>query len=237
MARFMTSNHPTDHPTDKALKPVAENETRSQPAANRDRPNKPRQHNRHANLLDAAAHVFFEKGYSQATMRDIAKATGMIAGSIYYHYASKSDLLLAVYSEGVRRVSAAVDLAIERPADPWTRVEAVVRAHLEVMLGTQPDSAPYASVFLQVQPYDFPPECREQLVMLRHGYEHKFRRIIDELPVRRGVDKSLLRLQLIGALNHVPIWYRPEGKRTLAAIARAMTRHLRLALDVADPTA
>jgi AcrR family transcriptional regulator len=203
-------------------------------AAPQGRTSKPRQHNRHSDLLDAAAHVFREKGFGQATVRDIAAASGMIAGSIYYHYASKGDLLLAVYTEGVRRVSEAVDLAIAQPNNPWMRLEAVLCAHLEMMLSTQPDSAPYASVFVQVQPGDFPPEHRDKLVALRDGYERKFRELIEALPVRRGVDKSLLRLQLIGALNHVPIWYRPDGKKSLAAIARAMTRHLRLALDSSE---
>lgn len=226
------------HSPRKTAPSSAEQETRpARPTAHRGRTDKPRQHNRHADLLDAAAHVFRDKGFGQATMRDIASASGMIAGSIYYHYASKGDLLLAVYTEGVRRVSEVVDQAMARPNDPWTRLEAALCAHLEMMLSTQPNSAPYASVFLQVQPGDFPPEHREKLVALRNGYELKFRALIEALPMRRNVDKSLLRLQLIGALNHVPSWYRPDGRKSLPAIARAMTRHLRLALDAAEPQA
>lgn len=228
----------TGHSTRKTAPSSTPSETRLKaPAVPRGRTDKPRQHNRHADLLDAAAHVFRDKGYGQASMRDIASASGMIAGSIYYHYASKGDLLLAVYSEGVRHVSEAVDRAIEQPNDPWTRLEAALCAHLEMMLSTESNSAPYASVFLKVQPSDFPPEHRDKLVALRNGYEQKFRALIDALPMRRGVDKSLLRLQLIGALNHVPSWYRPDGRKSLPAIARAMTRHLRLALDSADEKA
>jgi hypothetical protein len=81
------------------------------------------------------------------------------------------------------------------------------------------------------KPHDFPAEAHQALIALRNSYEDKFKVLIDRLPVRRGVDKSLLRLQLIGALNHVPIWYRPGGRKSLPAIARAMTAHVRLALD------
>ena len=45
-------------------------------------------------------------------MRDIAKAVGMLSGSIYYHFDSKEGMLLAVYEEGERRVAEAVDAAI-----------------------------------------------------------------------------------------------------------------------------
>lgn len=192
---------------------------------------KPRAHNRHQDLLLAAAQVFRDKGYAQASMRDIAQASGMIAGSIYYHYAAKSDLLLAVYTEGVRLVSQAIDDILASSASPVVQLERAVRNHLEMMLGTLPGASPFASVFIQVQPHDFPQEGRQALIDLRHSYEDKFKVLVARLPLRRGTDKSLLRLQLIGALNHVPIWYKPDGRKSLNAIAKAMTAHVRWALE------
>mgnify|MGYP003334363736 CR=1 FL=1 len=192
---------------------------------------KPRSHNRHQDLLLAAAQVFRDKGYAQASMRDIAQVSGMIAGSIYYHYAAKSDLLLAVYTEGVRLVSSAIDEILTSSAPPVVQLERAVLNHLEMMLGTLPGASPFASVFIQVQPHDFPRERRKALIELRHSYEDKFKQLVARLPLPRGTDKSLLRLQLIGALNHVPIWYKADGRMSLNAIAKAMTAHVRLALD------
>jgi TetR/AcrR family transcriptional regulator, cholesterol catabolism regulator len=196
-----------------------------------------RAHNRHGLLLDSAARVFRRKGYALTSMRDIAAEAGMTAGSIYYHYPSKGELLLAVYAEGVRRVGEACDAAAAWPGDAWTRLERVVAAHLDKLLGTQPGDAPFAGVFVQVQPHDFPPEHHEALIALRNGYEAKFRMLIDALPLSRGSDRRLLRLQLIGALNHVPLWYRADGPKTPAAIARTITRQLRrgLAPDRTEP--
>ena len=192
---------------------------------------KPRAHNRHQDLLLAAAQVFRDKGYAQASMRDIAQASGMIAGSIYYHYAAKSDLLLAVYTEGVRLVSTAIDEILSSSASPVVQLERAVLNHLEMMLGTLPGASPFASVFIQVQPHDFPQEGRQALIELRHSYEDKFKVLIARLALRRGTDKSLLRLQLIGALNHVPIWYKADGRKSLNAIAKAMTAHVRWAME------
>ncbi|MEN9770638.1 MAG: HTH-type transcriptional repressor KstR2 [Pseudomonadota bacterium] len=192
---------------------------------------KTRAHNRHEHLLLAAAQVFRDKGYAQASMRDIAQASGMIAGSIYYHYAAKSDLLLAVYSEGVRLVSQAIDVILDSDASAWVQFERAVLNHLEMMMGSLPGASPFASVFIQVQPHDFPAEGREALIALRHSYEDKFKVLIARLPLKRGVDRSLLRLQVIGALNHVPIWYKPDGRKSLQAIAKSMTAHVKLATD------
>src|ERR1700752_2149636 len=68
----------------------------SSPAASR----APRQDNRRVQLLDAAARLFRERGFHATSMRDIAKAVGMLSGSIYYHFNSKEEMLLAVYEEG-----------------------------------------------------------------------------------------------------------------------------------------
>ncbi|MGH7917667.1 MAG: helix-turn-helix domain-containing protein, partial [Candidatus Binataceae bacterium] len=71
-----------------------------------------RQDNRRGQLLDAAARLFRERGYHATSMRDIAKAVGMLSGSIYYHFDSKEEMLVAVYEEGARRFSEAVDSAV-----------------------------------------------------------------------------------------------------------------------------
>lgn len=202
--------------------------TRTKPVR---RMTKPRAHNRHQDLLLAAAQVFRDKGYAQASMRDIAQAAGMIAGSIYYHYAAKSDLLLAVYTEGVQLVSQAIDEILASSDAPVVQLERAVLNHLEMMLGTLPRASPFASVFIQVQPHDFPQERRQALFDLRNSYEDKFKVLIARLQLRQGTDKSLLRLQLIGALNHVPIWYKANGRKSLGAIAKAMTAHVRWALE------
>src|SRR5579872_5136733 len=94
----------------------------------------PRQDNRRVQLLDAAARLFREQGFHATSMRDIAKAVGMLSGSIYYHFDSKEEMLLAVYQEGERRVAEAVDAAVAGETDPWQRLEAACAAHLAVLI-------------------------------------------------------------------------------------------------------
>jgi len=47
-------------------------------------------------ILDAAARIFARKGYHRATTREIATEAGVAEGTIYNHFASKRDLLLAM---------------------------------------------------------------------------------------------------------------------------------------------
>jgi TetR/AcrR family fatty acid metabolism transcriptional regulator len=47
-------------------------------------------------ILDSAIHVFAEKGFQHATIRDVAKAAGIADGTIYNYFANKNALLLGI---------------------------------------------------------------------------------------------------------------------------------------------
>lgn len=54
---------------------------------------------RRAQILQAATKVFAEKGFSRATIRDVAAAAGIAAGTIYNYFPNKTALLLALLSQ------------------------------------------------------------------------------------------------------------------------------------------
>ena len=125
-----------------------------------------RSNNRNEALLDAAAELFSTQGFRETTMRDIAKAAGMLPGSIYYHHGSKDDLLLAVYAAGVDRIVDELDQPRQPQMSPGT---------LSLFLGRRSlhRSAPIAKTRKTRQSllfsYDrepgmvFPPETRRRL--------------------------------------------------------------------------
>lgn len=177
-------------------------------------------------LLDAAASHFAAKGYRETTIRDISHSIDMLPGSVYYHFPSKHELLLAVYEQGVHRVVERVEQVLSsRRKNPWDRAEAVTIAHLETIL----DQSDYARVLISVVP-DQVPEVADQLRKLRNTYEEHIREMIDDLPLPRGVDRHLLRLMLMGAVNWANIWYRP-GQQTPAEIGKAFVNFLRKPLE------
>jgi hypothetical protein len=55
------------------------------------------------------------------------------------------------------------------------------------------------------------PSGLAQLVASRDGYEILFRQLVDDLPLAPDVDRTILRLMLIGALNSAKNWYRSGG--------------------------
>lgn len=170
--------------------------------------------NRRQAVLDAAAARFSNQGYDGASMRDIAKDAGMLAGSMYYHFASKEDLLIAVHEAGVARFETAVEKALADQFEPWGRLEAAVVAHLETLLA----GGDFTRVVIRELPRE-PMSLRSRLAGLRDSYEAMFRRLIDDLPLPLDVNRRLLRLMLMGAMNWSQGWYR-SGGQTPAQIGR-----------------
>ena len=50
-------------------------------------------------LIDAAMDVFSERGFHRASVDDVARAAGFSIGALYSNFASKDDLLFAIWDE------------------------------------------------------------------------------------------------------------------------------------------
>jgi len=166
-------------------------------------------------LLDEAARAFASRGFAAASVREIVGPVGMLPGSLYCHFPTKEALLVAVYREGVGRISAAVDAAVAPLAAPWARLEAGCIAHLTSLL----DQTDFSQVVIRVRPSDAP-AVEDQLVALRNSYEARWATLVAALPLERSVNRSDLRLFLMGALNWSQTWYRDDGASPPARIAR-----------------
>ncbi|WP_019931857.1 TetR/AcrR family transcriptional regulator [Nocardia sp. BMG111209] len=60
-------------------------------------------------IREAAIELFSDKGFEQTSLREVADAVGITKASLYYHYASKQDLLLAIVDPIVDDLHAVAD--------------------------------------------------------------------------------------------------------------------------------
>ena len=156
----------------------------------------------------------------------------MLPGSLYYHFAAKEDLLVAVYQAGVRELRDAVRVALAHQEEPWARLEAACGAHLETVLR----NSDYAQVLVRVLPTDVP-GASACLKALRSDYENQFRELVAALPLAADADRKIFRLMLLGALNWSRFWFseeaigarrpRPGRRETPQGLARKFTQLLR----------
>ncbi|WP_210496869.1 TetR/AcrR family transcriptional regulator [Microvirga antarctica] len=164
-------------------------------------------------VLDAAAKIFRDFGYAGTTMRVIAEEAELKAGSIYYHYKSKDDLISAVLDLGIKAVIDAVKDALAKlPEDApgRLRVQTAIHAHLSAIIDNGDYTLATRRVFGQV-----PEAIREKNLRLRNSYAAMWQDILTEAQkrgeFRPDANLSLARLFILGALNWTVEWFKPGG--------------------------
>jgi AcrR family transcriptional regulator len=88
---------------------------------------------RRESLINAAIAVFIEKGFHNATVRDIGRAAKMTQGTIYNYVGSKDDILYMVCDRIVAEYNEQARRALDTSHDPVGRVRSAVRAISQVM--------------------------------------------------------------------------------------------------------
>jgi TetR/AcrR family transcriptional regulator, cholesterol catabolism regulator len=164
-----------------------------------------------ARLIEVATRLFQEQGSENVTVRRIAAAAKIEAGSIYYHFASRDEILRAVLERGVGGAREEVLAAIaEVGADssPLERLRAGLGAHLKYTLRHH-----FSSRLKAIR--QLPKRLRDQHMQQERDYAAIFAGLLREAQrkdlLRGGFDPSVVRMLILGALTWTAEWYDPKG--------------------------
>ncbi|WP_407571864.1 TetR/AcrR family transcriptional regulator [Deinococcus altitudinis] len=171
-------------------------------------------------LYQVAARLFSEAGYRSTSMRDIAAAMGMKAGSLYTHTSGKEEVLWEIIVRIADEFDAAVQPALGVPGTAAERL----RLALEAYVGVVSRNLEMATV-LFTEWRQLPAERQASIAARRDAVEGVFRTLLQE-----GVDSGELSadtpvkltaiLALSGA-NWLPNWYRVGGALSPQDVADA----------------
>jgi AcrR family transcriptional regulator len=160
-------------------------------------------------ILEAATQLFSEKGYAGTTMRDIAKAVGVLPGSLYAHIDGKESLLLEIVEAGIDLFLAA-GTSLNGEGTPADRMREAIRAHVAVVAANPQRTL---VVFHQWRFLSGPNRAR--IVDKRRRYEMIFTSLMEEGLAEgtfgRQLDAKIAVLGILGALNWTAEWYSPDG--------------------------
>lgn len=82
---------------------------------------------RRAEILRAARDVFLVNGYSGTNVDEVAERAGVGKGTIYLHFPSKDDLLIALWQEAAADLGAQLTQVTAAPGDSLQKVEDILR--------------------------------------------------------------------------------------------------------------
>lgn len=160
-------------------------------------------------LVQAATRLFRQQGFERTTVRELAKAVGILPGSIFHHFRSKDEILQTVMREGITLTLARMRASLEYANDPEARLRALIYCELWGLNGETGE----AMVSLIHEWRSLSAEGQRDILALRDIYEKQWLEVLEEAR-RAGLidtDPFILRRLLAGALNWTVNWFRPEG--------------------------
>ncbi|WP_458413477.1 TetR/AcrR family transcriptional regulator [Schinkia sp. CFF1] len=169
-------------------------------------------------IVNAAAKVFREKGYKEATLEDIASEVGMLKGSLYYYINKKEDLLYAVVERPLGEMTENLKEIVNSSDAPSVKLEKALKNHIYSFEKYQ------SELFVWISIEWFKSEFGGDIATLGDEYDQLFRKIvlegIEKKEFRNDLDPKLMTFAIFGVFNYMQRWYSPNNIYTFNEISR-----------------
>lgn len=173
--------------------------------------------NRDTEVLDAAIAVFYAKGYSGASIQDVADIVGVLKGSLYHYISSKEDLLFRVFQGSHDQALEIMREISDRDLAPRERLEAYLQSVVLWYLSNIERTSLYFNEWRYLTNENALTVRRQ-----RREFADYVRAILSDghSELRPGADVKLTSYYILGAINNIPVWYRKSGAYSATRVAR-----------------
>jgi len=177
-----------------------------------------RRDSKYEKILSVAARLMSRKGYSGASLQEIANKVGLHKSSLFHYIKDKEELLLRIFGETFQEGNRTLKkISDDHSLEPEEKLKKAIDFHL-----TSVDENFYSiSIFLD-QIRSLPKKHQSMALKARKKYEKSFQKIIVEMKRKgyfEGLDKKIVTLGVLGMLNWVPMWFRRDGRLNIKEIS------------------
>ncbi len=174
-------------------------------------------------ILRSALRAFRENGYHATTLEDIAEHLGLRNTALYHYFPDKEAILYECHRRSLDQVVPLIDEARKRYCSAADRLSYVIREHVRVMTETLEGSP------LALEVHELSPEHEAEVVGARDRYEKGLRDIVAqgvESGEFRPVEPKVAVFAILGSINWIARWYRPEGALHAPELGAQFAEHL-----------
>ena len=176
-----------------------------------------KQDRRRDEVLDAAAAAFAEKGFHEATTKDIAGRLGLLPGSLYYYFDSKEAAFVAVCRRRGEGFNTRLSAILAGPGAVAEKVRAGIAQHLRHNRAELVSTIAFSQRAL-------PGRAARRLHALGRVYERRWERIfraaVSSRELSRDFDCRAATVALLALCNGAIHWYEKKPPREIDRIAR-----------------
>lgn len=173
-------------------------------------------------VLQAATELIARVGFGPASMRAVAKASGVSLAGLYHYFDSKEQMLFLIQFRTFNSLVSGLREKLHGVSDPTEQLRIMIRAHVDYFAANM--SA------LKVCSHELDSlsgEAYEEALRLRQEYYTITRTIVDRIFETRAGESTLNRhvatMSLFGVLNWLYRWYAPKRGSSPATVANQIT--------------
>lgn len=175
-----------------------------------------------AEIYRTAAQIILRKGYDATSVNDIANALGVTKAGLYHYISGKKELLFDIMNFGLDELDEEVAAPADRIADPEERLRFMIAAHARLVTRGQG-----AITILVDEITALTPAQSRKITRRKREYFDRLRDVLEELK-RAGrlhdVNTTAAAFSLLGMINWLSRWFRPDGPLTAEQAADELTR-------------
>jgi len=172
-----------------------------------------------AEVLNHAAHIFCDKGFEGASMRDLSRVSGMSLAGLYHYAESKEKLLYLIQRHTFTTIMERLRERLEGLSDPEERVRAFILNHLEYFLANRK-----AMTVLSHEDDVLQGEFGVEVATLKREYYRICVGLLDDFKREQRLEFSsrLAVLSLFGMINWIYTWHNSRVDADAAELAQRM---------------
>jgi TetR/AcrR family transcriptional regulator, cholesterol catabolism regulator len=167
-------------------------------------------------ILRTAGRLFQQRGYDATSMNDVAAALKLSKGGLYHHFQSKDEILFEIMNHAMELTQERVIAPVRSIAGAEERLRALIRLHLEVVLSPRDREI---TVMLH-ENHPLPPALRKRINSRKKEYIHFVEGLVADVqketqrtrPSKGTVSPRAAAFALLGMINWIYQWYKPEGE-------------------------
>jgi len=160
---------------------------------------------RKTEIINVAAQLFKEKGYSAVTMRDIAQAMDIKAASLYNHIKSKQEILVLIIIDIAEEFTSVMNEIVTSNVTSIQKIEKVIELHVNITLRNPDNLACLNNDWMHLEDSDL-----QYFIKMRSDYEENFR-IIVKSGIQNNEIKNLnpevIVFSTLSTLRTLYLWY------------------------------
>jgi AcrR family transcriptional regulator len=168
-------------------------------------------------IINAATDLFYEQGFEKASLRDIARKVGLTQAAIYYHFRNKEEILYTIIETSSNELFFTLKSCLSGNRDPLEKLKNAISEHI-ISIKTKRKGAKIIIEDKRFLSGELNKLVKEKEKVVYNLYRSQLEELQRNMKIRE-CDLTVATFGILGMINWLYHWYRPEKEISIEKMA------------------